>query len=67
MMVDPATQANPFLGLVLHSIGGLAAASFYIPYRRVRNWSRETYGKENIGHLPFSICHLPLLKAPVDQ
>jgi len=35
--------ANPFLGVVLHAIGGLAAASFYIPYKKVRNWSWETY------------------------
>jgi L-rhamnose-H+ transport protein len=34
---------NPFLGVLLHSIGGLAAASFYIPYKAVRRWSWETY------------------------
>ncbi|MDO8589635.1 MAG: L-rhamnose/proton symporter RhaT [Armatimonadota bacterium] len=34
---------NPFLGVLLHSIGGLAAASFYIPYKRVRRWSWESY------------------------
>ena len=27
-------DANPFLGVILHAIGGLAAASFYIPYKR---------------------------------
>jgi len=37
------TDANPLLGVLLHAIGGLAAASFYIPYRRVRGWSWETY------------------------
>ncbi len=36
-------EANPFLGLILHSIGGLAAASFYLPYRKVQRWSWETY------------------------
>ncbi|MBI5834116.1 MAG: L-rhamnose/proton symporter RhaT [Armatimonadetes bacterium] len=36
-------DANPFLGVVLHWIGGLAAASFYIPYKSVRRWSWETY------------------------
>ena len=36
-------DANPALGVVLHAIGGLAAASFYIPYKRVRSWSWETY------------------------
>jgi L-rhamnose-H+ transport protein len=28
---------------MLHAIGGLAAASFYIPYKRVTQWSWETY------------------------
>jgi len=36
-------QANPFLGLVFHAIGGLAAASFYIPYKKVKKWNWETY------------------------
>ncbi len=31
-------SANPFLGVLLHAIGGLAAASFYIPYKRVKGW-----------------------------
>jgi L-rhamnose-H+ transport protein len=39
----PETDANPLLGVVLHAIGGLAAASFYIPYKRVQGWSWETY------------------------
>ncbi len=34
---------NPFLGVFLHSIGGLAAASFYVPYKRVRGWAWETF------------------------
>ena len=34
---------NPFLGVILHAIGGLASASFYIPYRKVRHWSWESY------------------------
>lgn len=34
---------NPFLGVLYHWAGGLAAASFYIPYRAVRRWSWETY------------------------
>ena len=36
-------QANPFLGVLLHMLGGLAAGSFYIPFRRVRGWSWESY------------------------
>jgi L-rhamnose-H+ transport protein len=35
--------SDPFLGVVFHAIGGLAAASFYLPYRKVRGWSWETY------------------------
>lgn len=31
------------LGVFYHWLGGLAAASFYIPYRGVRRWSWETY------------------------
>ena len=34
---------NPLLGLLYHWLGGLAAASFYIPYRGVKRWSWETY------------------------
>jgi L-rhamnose-H+ transport protein len=34
---------NLVLGVILHWIGGLAAASFYIPYRAVQRWSWETY------------------------
>lgn len=36
-------QPNPFLGVVLHAIGGLAAGSFYIPFKKVKNWSWESY------------------------
>jgi L-rhamnose-H+ transport protein len=34
---------NPPLGVVLHAIGGLASAVFYLPYRRVRHWAWESY------------------------
>jgi len=37
------SEPNPLLGVLLHAIGGLAAASFYIPYKRVKQWSWETY------------------------
>jgi len=33
---------SPFLGVLFHWLGGLAAGSFYVPYRGVRNWSWET-------------------------
>jgi L-rhamnose-H+ transport protein len=34
---------NPFLGVFLHWLGGLAAGSFYVPYKRVKHWSWEVY------------------------
>jgi L-rhamnose-H+ transport protein len=34
---------NPILGVFLHWLGGLASASFYVPYRKVTGWSWETY------------------------
>jgi L-rhamnose-H+ transport protein len=34
---------NPFLGVILHALGGLAAGSFYIPFKKVRNWAWESY------------------------
>jgi L-rhamnose-H+ transport protein len=34
---------NTFLGIVLHAIGGFCAASFYIPIKKIKKWSWETY------------------------
>jgi len=34
---------NPFLGVFFHWLGGLAAGSFYVPYKGVRHWSWEVY------------------------
>ncbi len=31
-----------FLGLLLHAIGGLAAGSFYIPFKLIKKWKWET-------------------------
>jgi L-rhamnose-H+ transport protein len=36
-------MGGPFLGIFLHAVGGLAAGSFYIPYKRVRGWAWESY------------------------
>ena len=35
--------ANPLLGVLFHWLGGLASASFYVPYKRVRHWSWEIF------------------------
>lgn len=34
---------NPLLGIFYHAVGGFAAGSFYIPFKRVKNWAWETY------------------------
>jgi L-rhamnose-H+ transport protein len=34
---------NPLLGVFFHWLGGLASASFYVPFRRVKVWAWETY------------------------
>ena len=36
-------MTNPLLGVLFHWLGGLASASFYVPYRGVRRWSWEVY------------------------
>ena len=36
-------MSNPLIGVFYHWLGGLASASFYIPYRGVKQWSWETY------------------------
>ena len=36
-------MSNPLIGVIYHWLGGLASASFYIPYRGVKKWSWETY------------------------
>lgn len=36
-------MANPLLGVLFHWIGGLASASFYVPYRGVKWWRWEIF------------------------
>lgn len=36
-------MSNPLLGVFFHWLGGLASASFYVPFRKVRGWSWEIY------------------------
>jgi L-rhamnose-H+ transport protein len=38
---------NPFAGVLLIALGGLAAGSFYIPLNKVRNWAWESYWLAN--------------------
>jgi len=34
---------NPLLGIALIAIGSIGAASFYVPFKRVKQWSWESY------------------------
>ncbi|HEX7755306.1 MAG TPA: L-rhamnose/proton symporter RhaT [Niabella sp.] len=34
---------NALLGVIFHFIGGFASGSFYIPYKKVKGWSWESY------------------------
>jgi len=34
---------NPFLGVLLHAIGGFAAGSFYAPLKKVKHWAWESF------------------------
>jgi L-rhamnose-H+ transport protein len=36
-------EANPFLGVFFHWLGGLASGSFYVPYKGVKKWAWEVY------------------------
>ncbi len=36
-------MGNPLIGIVFHWLGGLASASFYVPYRGIRQWSWEIF------------------------
>jgi L-rhamnose-H+ transport protein len=33
---------NSFLGVLFHAVGGLASGSFYLPFRKVKQWSWES-------------------------
>lgn len=34
---------NPTLGIVIFTLGGLAGAVFYLPFKKVKNWAWESY------------------------
>jgi L-rhamnose-H+ transport protein len=34
---------NPLSGVFFHWLGGLSSASFYVPYKRIRQWSWEIF------------------------
>ncbi len=34
---------NALLGVLFHCLGGFASGSFYLPFKKVKNWAWETY------------------------
>lgn len=34
---------DPFPGIILMSIGSIYAASFYVPIKKIKGWSWESY------------------------
>lgn len=43
--MDPTIDVttDPLLGILLYALGGAAGASFYLPFKRIRNWAWESY------------------------
>jgi len=41
--MDPTTATNPMLGVIIFTLGGLAGAVFYLPFKKVKNWAWESY------------------------
>lgn len=48
-------NGNPLLGVLFHWIGGLAAGSFYVPYKQVRKWAWEVFWLSG-GFFSWIIC-----------
>ncbi len=38
-----ADATNPVLGVLLFTLGGLAGAVFYLPFKKIRGWAWESY------------------------
>ncbi len=36
-------QANPFFGTLIHAVGGVSAATCYVPFQKVKAWSWNSY------------------------
>lgn len=37
------TSGNPAIGIIIFTLGGLAGAIFYLPFKKVKNWAWESY------------------------
>lgn len=41
--MDATSATNPTLGVAIFTLGGLAGAVFYLPFKKVRDWAWESY------------------------
>jgi len=41
--MNPGSLAHPTLGILIFTLGGLAGAVFYLPFKKVVKWSWESY------------------------
>ncbi len=41
--MNTESVANPVLGVIIFTVGGLAGAVFYLPFKKVKNWAWESY------------------------
>ncbi len=41
--MNPESMTNPALGVFIFTLGGLAGAIFYLPFKKVKNWAWESY------------------------
>ena len=55
-----AVTANPFLGIALHAVGAIFAATCYTPQKQVKRWSWQTYW---VTQAAFCWFLLPILGA----
>ena len=41
--MNEVASTNPTLGVLIFTLGGLAGAVFYLPFKKVKNWAWESY------------------------
>ena len=49
---------NPFVGTALHAVGGLSAASCYVPFQKIKQWSWNSFW---LVQATFAWLFMPLL------
>jgi len=42
-MTPAVISTNPAIGILIFTLGGLAGAIFYLPFKKIKNWAWESY------------------------